>query len=477
MNTKFWTSANLINGKRIRSAETIDIRDKYTGEIIDTAPLAGEDQMEEAVRAAGKAFEQFRYSSAEKRAGILQALYDGIKKRQDDLAVLIAREAGKPIGYARNEVVRALDNIATGIRETLNFTGETVPMDYLNGKGRTAYTVRVPYGPVLGISPFNFPLNLALHKIIPAVGTGSPVIIKPAPQTPLTMFALADIIEEAGITPGIIQVVLTGNETAEKAVRDPRFGIFSFTGSDRVGWHLKKIAGAKKVFLEMGGNAAAVIDENANLTRAAKKLAYGSFLYAGQICISVQRIYVHRKVFDRFTELFLQETGRIRSGNPLDENVTNGPMISASDLRRIDTWIKEAVAQGAKILAGGSILDSEHNLYAPTVLTNTGFPMRVIADETFAPVVNINPVDSFDEGIALVNRSRYGLQAAYFTDSIANMRKAIRLTDVGGLMINEIPGFRIDSMPYGGMKDSGLGREGARYAMREFTQEKLIVIE
>ncbi len=251
--------------------------------------------------------------------------------------MLIAREAGKPIGYARNEVVRALDNIATGIRETLNFTGETVPMDYLNGKGRTAYTVRVPYGPVLGISPFNFPLNLALHKIIPAVGTGSPVIIKPAPQTPLTMFALADIIEEAGITPGIIQVVLTGNETAEKAVRDPRFGIFSFTGSDRIGWHLKKIAGAKKVFLEMSGNAAAVIDENANLIRAAKKLAYGSFLYAGQICISVQRIYVHRKVFDRFTEIFLQETGRIRSGNPLNENVTNGPMISASDLRRIDT--------------------------------------------------------------------------------------------------------------------------------------------
>ncbi len=473
---KFWLEGPYIAHEPVTGKRKLPVYDKYSGELLDEIFLAGHEEWEKAVERSVKAFHTFRHSSAEFRAGILEMLRDGIAKRKDAFAVLIAREAGKPLEYARNEVRRAIDNLETGIRETLNFKGEMVPMDYLNGKGKTAYTLRVPYGPVLGISPFNFPLNLALHKIIPAVGSGSPVLLKPALQTPLSMLAVARILREAGVPEGIVQIVPAPNEVAETGVKDSRFAILSFTGSDRVGWYLKDISRQKKVFLEAGGNAAALIDENASLKRAAKKLAYGSFLYAGQICISTQRIFVLRPVFDEFTELFLKEIKKIESGNPLVETVTNGPMISGEALKRIDSWVREARQQGAGILTGGKILDNEHKIYAPTVLTDTNNGMKVMFEEVFAPLVNINPVESWEEGVAAVNDSRYGLQAAFFTDSLSHVQYAVKHADAGGVMINEIPGFRIDGMPYGGMKDSGLGREGARYALREYTQEKLVVI-
>ncbi len=466
---------NLINGRRTSSEKKLSVIDKFSGETLAEAPLADAGQVAEAVEAARKTFEHFKFSSAEKRIEILQHLYDGIREHAGLFTELIVKEAGKPLSYAQNEIRRALDNLQTGIREVYHFSGEMIPMDYLNGKGKTAYTLRVPYGPVLGISPFNFPLNLALHKIIPAIGSGSPIILKPAPQTPLTMFLLADIIEKSPVPGGVIQIVLTDNALAERMVTDDRLKILSFTGSDTVGWHLKKIAGRKKVFLEMGGNAGVVIDRSADLHRAAKKLAYGSFLYAGQICISTQRIYVVEEKFNAFVELFLDETRKILSGNPMHPGTVNGPMISQNDLQRIDRWVMEAVTQGAKVLAGGKVLDPAHNIYAPTVLTGTGRKMKVVDNEVFAPVVNINPVSNFDEGIDAVNDSRYGLQASVYSDSLNNIRKAIEKLDVGGVMINEIPGFRIDSMPYGGTKDSGLGREGPRFALRAYTQEKLIV--
>jgi len=469
--------ANLIDGKRRDAAKKLPVLDKYTGEILAEVPLADEDQTAAAVESAVKTFDKFRFSSAEKRAEILQALRDGIARNADIFTALIVKEAGKPLSYAKNEIRRALDNLDTGIRETLNFAGEMVPMDYLNGKGKTAYTLRVPYGPVLGISPFNFPLNLALHKIIPAVGSGSPVILKPAPQTPLTMFLLADIIQEAGIPDGVIQIVLTDNALAERMVTDDRLKILSFTGSDAVGWYLKSVAGRKKVFLEMGGNAAAFIDETADLQRAAKKLAYGAFLYAGQICISTQRIYVHQKRFEEFTEIFLEETARIPSGNPADENTINGPLISRKELNRIRDWTEEAVEEGAEILHGGEILDERHNIFTPTVFTRTRPDMKIVSDEAFAPVVIVEPVENVREGVGQINLSRYGLQASIYSDSQKNILYFIRHVDAGGIMVNEIPGFRIDSMPYGGMKDSGLGREGAKYALREYTQEKLVVIQ
>ncbi len=468
---------HLIGNRLVDSPRTAEVRDKYTGEIIGEAAQATAEQWEEAIAHAEKAYQFFKDYSAERKAEILRALVDGIKAHREELVRTIVREAGKPLGYARNEIKRALDNLKTGIRATMEFTGEQVPMDYLNGKGKTAYTVPVPYGPVLGISPFNFPLNLALHKIIPAVGTGSPVIIKPAPQTPLTMGIIAGILADAGIPEGIIQIVHSDNTLAEKAVRDPRFKILSFTGSDRVGWYLKSISPALKTFLEMGGNAAAVIDATADLSRAAKKLAYGSFLYAGQICISVQRIYVTEDVFDEFTDLFLRETEKIHSGHPASEDTVNGPMIGAAELERIQSWIDEARTQGAQILAGGRPADKEHNIFMPTVLTHTNMNMKIMAEEAFAPVVNINPVKDITEGIEAVNASRYGLQASLYSDSLDHIRRFIKEVEAGGIMINEIPGFRIDGMPYGGMKRSGIGREGARWAMREYTQPKLIVIQ
>ena len=467
---------NLIAGRLTDAPQRAEIHDKYSGELIGSMPLATGKHWETAITSARRAFERFRDFSAERRAGILQALYDGISAREDEFVRLIVAEAGKPVGYARSEVRRALDNLSTGIRATLDYAGRMVPMDYLNGKGKTAYTLRIPYGPVLGISPFNFPLNLALHKIIPAVATGSPVLIKPAPQTPLTMGLVARILADADVPEGLVQIVFGTNEQAERAVRDRRFAVLSFTGSDRVGWHLKNISPARKVFLEMGGNAAAVVDDTAEVERAAKKLAYGSFLYAGQICISVQRIYVFRSVFDTFTERFLAETARLQTGDPTDEQTTAGPMISAGELKRIDTWIQQAVKNGARVLTGGKILDKSHNLYAPTVLTGVRPGMEVLDNEAFAPVVNILPVDDINAAIAEVNRSRYGLQAGLYSDSYQNIKRFIQGVETGGVIINDIPGFRIDGMPYGGVKDSGLGREGGRWALDEYTQPKLVVL-
>lgn len=471
-----WEMQNLVAGRLTDAPQRAGIHDKYSGELIGSMPLATDEQWETAIVSAVKAFESYRHFSAERRAGILQALYDGIAARQDEFVRLIVAEAGKPLGYARSEVRRALDNLSTGIRATLDYAGRMVPMDYLNGKGKTAYTLRVPYGPVLGISPFNFPLNLALHKIIPAVATGSPVLIKPAPQTPLTMGLVARILADAGVPAGLIQILFGTNEQAERAVRDRRFAVLSFTGSDRVGWYLKRISPARKVFLEMGGNAAAVVDHTADMERAAKKLAYGAFLYAGQICISVQRIYVMHNVFDAFVERFLAETERLQTGDPSDEKTTAGPMISAAELSRIDQWVKNAVNEGARVLTGGKMLDASHHLYAPTVLTGTHPGMEVLDNEAFAPVVNILPVDDMDAAITEVNRSRYGLQAALYSDSYENVRQFIRKVEVGGVIINDIPGFRIDGMPYGGVKDSGLGREGGRWALDEYTQPKLVVL-
>ncbi len=468
---------NLIAGKRFDSDKKFPVLDKYNVSLLAHAPLATADQVELALETTRKVFENFKKTSAEKRADILREIQKGIRREEETFVELIVKEAGKPVSYARNEIKRALDNLETGIRETLNFSGEMVPMDYLNGKGKTAYTLRVPYGPVLGISPFNFPLNLALHKIIPAIGVGAPVIIKPAPQTPLSMFLLADIIEKSNIPEGIIQIVFTDTSLAEKMLTDDRIKILSFTGSDSVGWYLQGLARRKKVFLEMGGNAAVLIDSPADLNRAAKKLSYGAFLYAGQICISVQRIYAVEEVFEDFKEKFLEETGKIVSGDPSEEDTVNGPMISFKELNRIKEWIEEAVIHGAEILAGGQILDNNHAIFAPTVLTNTHETIKVVSEEIFGPVVILEKVENIAEGIKRINRSRYGLQSSIYSDSLKNIRHFIEEVEAGGVMINEIPGFRIDSMPYGGMKDSGLGREGARYAMREYSQEKLIVIQ
>jgi len=470
------SSKNYINGEFLSSEQLFPINQKYTGDIIANIPLADASQVKLALEAVTKSFPVFSGFSAEKRANILEDLYAQLKANKEEFAQLIAAEAGKPITYARSEVTRALDNIKTGIRATYQFSGNIVPMDYLNGKGKTAYTLQQPVGPVLGITPFNFPLNLALHKLIPAIAVGAPIILKPAPQAPLTLLALAKLLAETELPKGAVNILLTTNELTQKMVESEALKILSFTGSDKIGWFLKSISGKKKVLLEMGGNAAAIVDQQADLKRAAKKLAYGSFLNAGQICISTQRIFVLDQVYDEFVRLFLQETEQVVSGDMFDEKVINSSLISSKDLKRIDNWVKEAVVQGAKVLIGGKILNKKANIYAPTVLTGTASGMKVFDEEAFAPIVLVERVTTFKQGVDQVNNSRYGLQAGVFTDNIKNMLYAQKHIDVGGVIINDAPGFRIDSMPYGGIKDSGMGKEGAWYAMKDFTEQKLIVI-
>jgi len=473
---KILQSENYINNQFISTDDKLSVYQKYTQEKIADVSLANDKQVADAVSGALRAMPVIKGFSAGKRAEIIQQIYDLLRQEKEAFAQLIAAEGGKPISYARSEVNRALDNLNTGVRATLEFAGKMVPMDYLNGKGNTAYTVRQPAGVVLGITPFNFPLNLALHKLIPAIAVGAPVILKPAPQAPLTLLALARLLYQTDLPKGAVQILMTSNELAQKMVEDNRIKILSFTGSDKIGWFLKSIAGQKKVLLEMGGNAATIIDETADLKRAAKKSVYGSFLNAGQICISSQRIFVLDKVYDEFVSLFLQETAEVKSGDMFDDEVINSSMISHEDLLRVDKWVQEAVSQGAKILAGGKILDEKAHIYAPTVLTGTRAGMKIYDNEAFAPVVMIEKVSSFKEAVDKVNESRYGLQAGVFSNDLKNVLYAQEYIDAGGIIINDIPGFRIDSMPYGGMKDSGMGREGAWYAMEDFTEPKLIVL-
>ncbi len=467
---------NYINGEFFDSGDIFNVYDKYSGKLLAKVSIANENLIEKAMESNRKAFSIMNNYSAGKRASFLEKIYHLLEEQKEDFARLIALEAGKPIGYARSEVTRALDNIQTGIRETYHFTGETVPMDYLNGTGKTAYTIRQPSGPVLAITPFNFPLNLALHKIIPAIAVGTSITVKPAPQAPLTLLKFAELIHQAGLPKGAVNILFTDNRHSQKMVEDERYKILSFTGSDKVGWFLKSLSGKKKVLLEMGGNAAAIVDETADIQRAARKLVYGSFLNAGQICISTQRIFVQKKIYDSFVELFIEETKKVKSGSPLDEEVINSSMISKQDLLRIDQWVKEAKEKGAKVLYGGEILDEKANIYMPTVLRDTNNQMKVYTEEAFAPVVLIEPYSGFNEAVEKVNDSRYGLQAGVFSNHLPHVLQAQKELEVGGVIINEVPGFRIDSMPYGGVKDSGMGREGARYVMQEYTEPKLIVL-
>ncbi len=350
-----------------------------------------------------------------------------------------------------------------------------MPIDYGAGEGKTAFTKRFPIGVIACITPFNFPLNLVLHKVAPALAVGCSVIVKPAPQAPLSTLALAGLIEKAGYPAGVFNAVVCGIPAAEKLVTDSRVAMLSFTGSEKVGWYLKQIAGQKKVVLELGGNAAVVVDKTADLATAARAVAKGAYLYAGQVCISTQRIFVVADVYQEFSKLLLAEIHQIPTGDPHDTAVISGPLIDNQHLQRIHSWINEAVAGGANLLAGGKILDERRNLYEPTLLTNTTDKMKVNSEEAFGPVAVIESVPDFGQALQAVNASRYGLQAGVFTNTFAHVKQAHEELEVGGIIINNVPGFRVDSMPYGGIKNSGFGREGIKYTMEEMTEPRLMV--
>jgi glyceraldehyde-3-phosphate dehydrogenase (NADP+) len=411
---------------------------------------------------------------AHARFHLLQRIAGAIYDRRDEFARVMTGEAGKPITDARREVARAVQTFTIAAEEAKRIPGEVIPLDWTPGMdSHVGILRRVPIGPVLGITPFNFPLNLVAHKVAPALAAGNPIVIKPAPQTPMTALLLAEVALEAGVPPGGLNVLPCDNQVAERLVVDPRFKLLSFTGSAAVGWMLKAKCGKKKVVLELGGNAGVIVEQDADLDFAAQRCASGGFGYAGQTCISVQRIFVHHSVVDLFTTKFLLQVARLKGGDPNDEATVVGPLIDQHAAHRVEEWIGEAVAQGARVLLGGKRMGS---VVEATVLTNVTPTMKVSCQEVFGPVVTVTPYRQFDEALQAMNRSEYGLQAGVFTQDVNKVFHAFRHLEVGAVLANEIPTFRAEHMPYGGVKDSGLGREGLRVSIEEMTEPRFLVL-
>ncbi len=463
-----------VHGKWITDGETAEIRSPYDGAPVGTIHVATTMHAEAAIRAAQHAFEGTRQMPAYERRRILQAVSDSIAENREELATMMALEAGKPIRTARAEVDRAIFTFAIAAEEATRIGGEWLPLDLQPAAaGRGGIVRRFPLGPVLGITPFNFPLNLVAHKIAPAIAAGCTMVLKPAPKTPLSALHLAKLVQAAGLPDGALNVLPMTNADAEQLVSDDQLKLLSFTGSAAVGWSLKAKAGKKKVVLELGGNAAVIVHSDADVDEAAAKCVQGGFSYAGQSCISVQRIFVQRSVEAKFTERVVARTQRLKVGDPLDESTDVGPMIDESAARRAADWIEEAVSGGAELLCGGA---RQGALLEPAVLRHTKPNMKVNSEEVFAPIVVIEPYDDFDEAIRRVNDSPYGLQAGVFTSDARLLFRAFEQTEVGGVIANDMSSFRIDHMPYGGVKDSGMGREGLRYAIEDMTEPRLLVL-
>jgi glyceraldehyde-3-phosphate dehydrogenase (NADP+) len=463
-----------IAGEWLESAKPLPVLNPYSGETFARTFLAEKPQVEKALAAAAKTFAETRALPAYRRAEICAAAAQKITKRSEDLAKLIAQEAGKPLLDARREVKRAAATFSNAAEEAKRLGGELLPMDLMPGsEGRYGLYRRFPLGPVLGITPFNFPLNLVSHKVAPAIACGCPFILKPSPKTPLTALLLAEILQDAGLPPGSFSVFPVEDPEVEKLVTDARVKIVSFTGSATVGWKLKGLVPKKKVLLELGGNAAVVVEPDADLDLAVSRVATGGFGYAGQTCISVQRVYVEESVFKKFVGPLVRKVQALQSGDPMDEKTQVGPLITEEAAKRVETWVKEAVAGGAKILCGGK---RDGSFYEPTVLTDVKPDMKVSCEELFGPVVFVEPYNDYEKALAQVNAGPYGLQAGVFTGSLSKTQKAHETLEVGTVLINEVPTYRVDSMPYGGVKDSGFGREGVKYAIEDYTEPRLLVV-
>ncbi len=435
---------------------------------------ASEAQYEEAVEAAVAAFEVTRTLPAYERGAILRNISAGIKARREELGKIMAREAGKPIRDALIEVDRAVITFRLGAEEAERMVGETIPLDLMPAsKGRVGITRRFPIGPIAGISPFNFPLNLAAHKVSPAIASGNTIVLKPPSKDPLTMLTVAEIIEEAGPPAGSVSILPMTRELGDKMVADERFKLLTFTGSPSVGWRMKERAGKKKVVLELGGNAGVIIDKSADLDWAVRRLLVGAFTYAGQVCISVQRMFVHDDIWDELMKRFVEGAKSIKIGDPLDPETELGPMVDGAAAERTQRWVDEAVAMGGKILLGGK---ADGNFFPPTILTDVPPQAQVCSNEAFAPLAVAFRFKDFGDAIKQVNDSMFGLQTGVFTNDLANSWRAFNELEVGGVIVNDVPTYRIDHMPYGGVKDSGLGREGLRWAIEDMTEVRIMVL-
>jgi acyl-CoA reductase-like NAD-dependent aldehyde dehydrogenase len=464
----------IVGGMKKETAEIADIRFPYTGEIYARVCQASQGDLDEAVTAAVRGFEKTRSLSSGARFHILSCLADEIHDRSDELIDVLVMEGGKTRKFATTEVSRAEVTVRTSAEEAKRIYGEIIPLDWTDDtEGRMGYLARFPLGVVAGIVPFNFPLNLACHKLAPAIAAGNSIILKPASATPVCSLLLGEMALKAGLPPESVSVVPCPNVRAEQLVRDPRIACLSFTGSCSVGWHLKEIAGRKKVGLELGGNAAVIVHEDANLDLAATRIATGGFMNAGQVCISVQRVLVHRPVYEQTLDKILTAVRGLKVGDPREPATDVGPMIDRAKAQEAYQKVREAVHQGARVLTGGTLEDT---LFTPTVIVDTTQDMRVIREEVFAPVISVMPYDAFSEALSIANAGSFGLQVGIFTQNINRVMRAFREMEVGGVMVNDIPTFRVDQMPYGGVKGSGTGREGPRYAIEEMTELRLMVI-
>jgi glyceraldehyde-3-phosphate dehydrogenase (NADP+) len=464
----------LVHGQWKSGETSAPVVDPFTGKLIAPVTQATESDVDEAIASTCSAAATMGQLPGHARYNVLQQVAALLYRRRDEFAQTITAEAGKPIADAKREVSRAIQTFTVAAEEARRIPGEVVPLDWMPGSDTHLGVLRrFPIGPILGITPFNFPLNLVAHKVAPALASGNPILIKPAPQTPLTALLLGEVAVEAGVPPGGINVVPCENILAERMVVDPRFKLLSFTGSASVGWMLKAKCGKKKVTLELGGNAGVVIEPDADLELAAKRCAAGGFGYAGQTCISVQRVFVHHSIVDVFTTKFLMHVARLKVGDPADDTTTIGPLIDQAAAQRVESWIGEAVADGARVLLGGKRMGS---LVEATVLSNVKSDMKVSCREVFGPVVTVTPYRQLSEAVALLNQSDYGLQAGIFTQDINKIFYAFRHLEVGAVLANEIPTFRADHMPYGGVKDSGLGREGVRAAIEDMTEPRMLIL-
>ncbi|MBW5448543.1 aldehyde dehydrogenase family protein [Cohnella sp. CFH 77786] len=463
-----------IAGKWVEARAYATLFSPYSGDPIAEIPAASVDEADRAIEAACEAKAEMAGMPAHRRSAILYSLSRLLEERADEAARLIAAEAAKPVKIARTEVERTIQTYRFSAEEAKRIRGKTVPMDAApGGEGRIAYTVREPVGVVGAIAPFNFPMNLVAHKVGPAIASGNAVVLKPASQTPLSAFFLGELLEEAGLPPGALNIVTgSGARVGNRIVQDDRVGLVTFTGSPSVGMAIRSRAGWKRVILELGSNAALIVDKDADVAKIVPRCVQGAFSYQGQICISLQRIYVHEAVYETFVSEFVEAVSRLRIGDPLDPDVDLSAMISSEEVGRSVEWIEEAVTRGARVACGGK---SEGRCLQPTVLLEVDPACKVSCQEAFAPIVLINRIRDAQEGVERVNDSRYGLQAGIYTENLRTALDAAERLRVGGVIVNDIPTFRVDHMPYGGVKESGLGREGVEYAVREMTELKLVV--
>lgn len=453
--------------------QQLPVKNPYTGEVFATTYLASAGELEKAIQKA----ESIRTRLAEMPSyQVSEALFEisgKIKKGREELAKVLAMESGKPMRYALGEIDRAAQTFLVAAEESKRIPGEYLSLDWTPaGEGKEAWVKYFPVGLIAGIAPFNFPMNLAVHKIAPALASGNPIILKPARSTPLSVLELARIIDQTSFPKGVLSILPMDRESGNQLVTDNRFKMLTFTGSPEVGWKMKTDAGKKKVVLELGGNAGVIVAQSASIEKAVERCLIGGFAYSGQVCIHVQRIYVHESLFNGFAEKFVQRVEQLKVGDPLDPSTDISVMIDEENAERVSEWVGEAVKTGGKILTGGK---KEGAYFQPTVLTNTKNEMKVCSLEIFGPVVILEPFSSFQQALNEVNNSRYGLQAGVFTSSLTEMNLAFNHLQVGGVIINDVPTFRVDHMPYGGVKDSGLGREGVKYAIHEMLEPRLLV--